>query len=90
MTTDVQGSLFGDGRMVAPTRSATPDPQVIRARLGRLLDSLRAAETMPLTDHDLRMWRTVVPNMSRWLPDDEAATVRAEFTAEVERLGAQA
>ena len=87
---DAQGSLFGDGRMGPPSRTSLPDPQAIRVKLGRLLETLRASETMPLSDRDLRMWQTVVPNMTRWLPDDEADAIRTEFAHELERLGASA
>lgn len=87
MAIDAQGSLFGNGRMGPPTRTSLPDPQAIRGRLGRLLETLRASETMPLSDRDLRMWQTVVPNMTRWLPDDEADAIRTEFAHEMERLG---
>ncbi|MDG4609967.1 MAG: hypothetical protein P9C48_12640 [Defluviicoccus sp.] len=84
---DDQGSLFGEGRMAPPARQSTPDPEAIRARLRRLLDMLRASERMPLSDRDVRMWQTVVPNMTRWLPDEDARAIRAEFAAEMERLG---
>lgn len=90
MAIDAQGSLFGDGRMGPPGRTAAPDPRAIRVKLGRLLETLRASETMPLSDRDLRMWQTVVPNMTRWLPDDEADAIRSEFAHEVERLSAGA
>lgn len=88
MNFDTQGSLFGEGRMAPPARSSSPDPQAIRARLDRLMEILRTSETMPLSDRDQRMWQTVVPNMTRWLPDDEAHVVCAAFTSEMERLGA--
>lgn len=68
MSVDPQGSLFGDGRMAPAARRSTPDPQAIRGRLGRLLETLRSSQTMPLSDRDVRMWQTVVPNMTRWLP----------------------
>ena len=87
MAADTQGSLFGEGRMAPPARTSLPDLQAIRERLGRLLETLRASETMPLSDRDVRMWRTVVPNMTRWLPDDEANAIRTEFAHEMERLG---
>lgn len=87
MTLDAQGSLFGDGGMAAPARTSAPDPQAIRGRLGRLLETLREAESMPLSDKDMRMWQTVVPNMTRWLPDDEADAIRSEFASEMDRLG---
>jgi hypothetical protein len=87
MTVDSQGSLFGDGHMVAPARTTEPDPQAIRVRLSRLLETLRRSENMPLSDRDLRMWQMVVPNMTRWLPSEEADAIRAEFANEVDRLG---
>ena len=87
MSMDAQGSLFGEGRMAPPARQSTPDIEAIRARLGRLLEMLRAAESMPLSDRDARMWRTVVPNMTRWLPDEESRAIRTAFAREMDRLG---
>ena len=86
MSINAQGSLFGDGGMTPPARRSIVDPEVIRGRLNRLLDMLRAADSMPLCDRDARMWQTVVPNMTRWLPDSEAETIRAAFAREMERL----
>jgi hypothetical protein len=86
MTIDAQGSLFGDGRMAPPARQSTPDIEAIRVRLGKLLETLRTSETLPLSDKDIRMWQTVVPNMTRWLPTDEADTIRAKFSHEMDRL----
>ena len=86
MTTDIQSSLFGESRMTPPARSSTPDPESIRKRLDRLLATLRSAEAMPFSDRDARMWATVVPNMTRWLPDAEADEIRATFSREMERL----
>ena len=83
---DDQGSLFGEGRMTPPTRSSAPDPDTIRERLNGLLNKLRAAETMPLSERDLRMWQAIVPNMTKWLPEVEADALRAAFDEEVRRL----
>lgn len=90
MIIDAQSSLFGEGRMSVPQRAAPSDPKTIRGRLNDLLGTLRAAETMPLSERDARMWRAVVPNMTRWLPEDEAEAIRAAFTHEMERLSAAA
>ena len=87
MSIEAQGSLFGEGRMTPPASRTTPDPEVVRGRLNRLLDTLRAASTMPLSDRDARMWQTVVPNMTKWLPEHEGETIRAAFIREMERLG---
>lgn len=83
-----QGSLFGAGdkRLLAPSRHTLPDPEVIRRRLGALLEKARAAETMPWSERDARMWQIVFPNMAKWLPEDEAEPLRLEFAREMERL----
>lgn len=83
---DDQGSLFGEGKMTPPTRSSAPDPEAIRKRLNGLLNKLRNADTMPLSDRDIRMWQAIVPNMTKWLPDVEADALRAAFDEEVQRL----
>jgi hypothetical protein len=90
MVADAQGSLFGEGGMAPPrTAAATPDADGIRRRVHGLLATLRGATVaMPLSDRDLRMWRTVLPNMTKWLPDPEATGVLAEFEREVHRLTA--
>lgn len=83
-----QGSLFGPGedRLQAPRRSAVPDPEMVRLRLQALLEKARAAEKMPWSERDARMWQTVFPNMAKWLPDREADQLRFEFAQEMERL----
>ncbi len=43
---------------------------------------------MPWDRDKLRYHRTVVPQMSRWLPDDERAEIIRAFEAEVARLNA--
>lgn len=86
MSINAQASLFGEGGMSPPERRTTVDTEAIRGRLNRLLGTLRAANTMPLSDNDVRMWQTVVPNMSKWLPDAEAQTVRLAFACEMARL----
>jgi hypothetical protein len=83
-----QGSLFGPGedRMQAPRQPTVPDPDTVRARLKSILEKAKAAEKMPWSDRDVRMWQTVFPNMAKWLPEEEAAQLRFEFDQEMERL----
>ena len=83
-----QGSLFGPGedRMQAPRQSTVPDPDTVRARLRSIIEKAKAAEKMPWSDRDVRMWQTVFPNMAKWLPEEEAAQLRFEFAQEMERL----
>jgi len=63
-----------------------PNPEVVRLRLKSLLERARAAEKMPWSERDARMWQTVFPNMAKWLPEDEADQLRFEFAQEMERL----
>ena len=84
-----QGSLFGDGEDRIPHPKPpefVPDIPRIRGRLHAVLETARAAPAKPWPDKDRRMWETVFPNMSKWLPDDERAQLCFEFAAEIERL----
>jgi hypothetical protein len=64
-----------------------PDPEKVRSRLRRTLAEARAAEAMPWDAARLSLYRIIVPDMTRYLPDDEAVGWRADFTAELERFG---
>lgn len=83
-----QGSLFGtdEDRMQPPRQSTLPDPNDVRCRLNALLAKAQAAERMPWSERDARMWQTVFPNMAKWLPEDEAGQLCFEFAQELERL----
>ncbi len=83
-----QGSLFGPGenRMQPVRQSTLPDPDVIRLRLRSVLEKARSAERMPWSERDARMWQTVFPNMSKWLPKEEADQLCFDFMREMERL----
>ncbi len=63
-----------------------PTAEDVRPRLTAVVERLRRSETMPLSSKDLLFWRTVVPQMSRWLPPEERDQVCAAFDAELERL----
>ena len=57
-------------------------------KLRHILAEARAASSMPWDANRLGYYRTVVPQMSMWLPKDEAAQLRLDFETEVERLRA--
>jgi hypothetical protein len=63
------------------------DPDKVRRKLERILAEARAAETMPWDRSKHALYATIVPQMTLWLPDDEAAQFRLDFAAEMERLG---
>jgi len=97
MTFDYRAVPWNLSQCRNPTSSAPspqplpqPDPAAVRARMTELLRRLREADVMPLTDKELRFWRTVAPRTTRWLPDDERARMLAEFEAQLDRLSRKA
>lgn len=63
------------------------DPEVVRGKLTRALEALRACKSgSPWPDDRTRRNRIIFPQMANWLPQDEADRLRAEFRAELERL----
>jgi hypothetical protein len=65
-----------------------PDPDKVGAQLLAVLAKARAARTFPWDPRRTLYWRTVFPQMTNWLPDEEAAQLRLEFDAEIRRLDA--
>jgi hypothetical protein len=65
-----------------------PDPDQMRAWLQSVLAEARAAETVPWPPSKIRLYRLMFPQLSFWLPEDEGAQLRLEFTTELERLAA--
>lgn len=62
------------------------DPDRVRARLEKIVAEARAAEALPWDRSTIRLHRTIVPQMTLWLPEDEAARWRLAFETELERL----
>jgi len=60
----------------------------VRARLNRILAEARAAQKLPWEPATVSLYRTIFPQMTNWLPDEEAAQLRFEFEAELKRLDA--
>jgi hypothetical protein len=69
-----------------PTLVYRADPDEVRAELHQILAEARAAQEMPWVPERVRLYRTIFPQMSNWLPDDEAAQLRCSFEAELARL----
>jgi hypothetical protein len=63
-----------------------PDPEKIRLQLVTLIEKARAAATMPWPEREARMWQIAFPQMTNWLPPEEAAQLRFEFAQEMQRL----
>jgi len=81
---DEPADLFGDH----PTPEYRPDPDSVRARLHKILAEARAAQKLPWDPARVSLYRTIFPQMTNWLPEDEGAQLRFEFEAEMARLKA--
>ena len=88
-----QMDLFGDSEPELPgVESASAiyraDPDEVRSELLRVLAQARAAQSLPWDTRRTLYWRTVFPQMTNWLPEEEAAQLRFEFETEIRRLEA--
>ncbi len=81
---DPQPELLED----RPEHVYRADPDEVRRDLTRLLAKVRGAHVMPWEPRKVRLYRTIFPQMSQWLPDDEAKQLCFEFEAEIARLEA--
>jgi hypothetical protein len=90
MSSTRQGDLFGNDQPDEDTETPTyyPDPDEIRAELHKILAEARAAKFMPWDNDRTTLYRTIFPQMTGCLPEDEGAQLRFEFERELERLEA--
>ena len=88
-----QGDLFGhDGPDPSDEDFETPeyhaDPDKVREELHRILAEARAAKAMPWDARRAALYRTIFPQMTNWLPEEEGAQLRFDFETELARLEA--
>ena len=81
---DEQDDLFED----QPTPVYRADPDEVRADLYKILAEARAAQKMPWDSERASLYRTIFPQMTNWLPEEEGAQLRFEFETELARLEA--
>jgi hypothetical protein len=81
---DRQGDLFG----AEPIPAYRPDTDKVRARLHKILAEARAADEAPWGPARLSLYRTIDPQMTTFLPDEEGAQLRFQFERELARLKA--
>ena len=81
---ETQPDLFG---AYAPP-AYRPDPDKVRARLHKIIAEARAAQKIPWEPTRVSLYRTIVPQMTLWLPEEEGAQLRFEFDTEMARLEA--
>ncbi len=79
---EAQPDLFG----AESAPSYRPNPDKVRARLHRILAEARAASTFPWDASRTSLYRTIFPQMTLFLPDEEGAQLRFEFEAEMARF----
>jgi hypothetical protein len=65
-----------------------PKPDVVRARLHAMLAEMRAADALPWDRKRTLLNAKIFPQMTNWLPEEEAAQLCLEFEAELARLEA--
>ena len=88
-----QGDLFGhEGPDPSDDEFETPvyhaDPDKVRDELNRILSEMRAAEAMPWDEKRAALYRTIFPQMTGCLPEEEGTQLRFQFESELERLKA--
>jgi len=81
---DEQAELFGE----EDTPVYKPDPDKVRARLLKIIAEAKAANVIPWDASRVSLYRTIVPQMSMLLPEEEGAQLRFEFETELARLEA--
>jgi hypothetical protein len=70
-----------------PPRDETIDPDEVRAELLQLLALARNAREIAPWDRRTHRYHAVVfPQMTRWLPEEEAQQLCFQFAAELERI----
>lgn len=72
-----QLKMFADEEPSRP--AATADPNRVRRRLAALLEEARVGGAQGLALERRRLIETVVPQMTRWLPKDEAELTKKAF-----------
>jgi hypothetical protein len=80
-----QSDMLGEDTATPEYRA---DPDSVRAELYKILAEARAAQKLPWEPKTVVLYRTIFPQMTNWLPDDEGAQLRFEFETEIKRLEA--
>lgn len=94
MPHSTQPDLFGDDEepdLFGPDYAPPvyhADPDKVRERLLKILTEARAAQTLPWPPATVSLYRTIFPQMTNWLPEEEGAQLRFEFDVEMKRLEA--
>ena len=82
--TEGQADLFGE----VETLEYRPNPDTVRTELHKMLAEARAAKVLSWEPKKVLLYRTIFPQMTNWLPDEEGAQLRFAFEVEIKRLAA--
>jgi hypothetical protein len=92
MALSPQGGLFGfepdDLFDDEPAPVHHADADEVRAELYGILAEARAAKKMPWEPTRVVLYRTLFPQLTHCLPEDEGAQLRFDFETELARLAA--
>ncbi len=91
MTRSTQPDLFGTQADLfgpPPKQSYVPSLEKVRAEVNKVLEKARIAKEMPWTAKEVAFWKTVFPQMTNWLPEEQREQVRSAFWEEINRLEA--
>jgi hypothetical protein len=84
-----KGQLGFDLGEARPPQRYVPDIDDIRAELTAILDAVRSADgAAPWDARTFRYHKTVFPQMTNWLPENEREMMRVSFANAVARLEA--
>jgi len=80
-------------QLSSSSRATRSDPDeaaaaIPKSGLFRVARNDEESEVFPWDARRTLYWRTVFPQMTNWLPDDEAAQLRSAFEVEIRRLDA--
>jgi hypothetical protein len=79
---EAQPDLFG----LETAPAYRPDHDKVRARLNKILAEAKAAKSLPWDPSRASLYRTIFPQMTLFLPEQEGAQFRFAFEAEMARL----
>ncbi len=75
-TSSARSPIFSDRRR---QQSYAPSLATVRAEVNKVLEKARIAKDMPWTAKEVAFWKTVFPQMTNWLPAEEARRLRSAF-----------
>ncbi len=82
---ETQSDLVDEG---AAPHAYRPDTDKVRERLHKMLAEVRTAQQLPWDQARISLYRTIFPQMTNWLPEEEGVQLRFEFETEIARLTA--